>query len=658
MKFSQRITYTLIFLNFVFLKSFTQTTGDPTLFTVNNVPVKISEFLYIYGKNNGKEADYSKKSLDEYLELYKKFKLKVAKARDLRLDTLPDLMDELHMYKQQVSNSYIMDKEVTERLIKEVYERQRKDISVKHVFFQLSPRPNPADTLAAYTRAMKAYEQLKQGVPFGKVVMDNSDDRTNLNYSGDLGYVTSMLPDGFYQAENVIYSLPIGEFSMPVRTSAGYHIFRVDDIRPARREMEIAQVLIKKTLDNPQDQGSKPTADRVYKMLKEGADWNQMVQTFSGDQNTKDKNGYIGFVGINQFEKAFEDSVFAIPQDGYITTPIESRLGWHIIKRISKKQELPYAQAREKIKPLLETDSRYQIARSQVIDRIKSESGFKLNQGNLDKFIAALPADFTSFSWEVSPNLPDIEIMSFNSKTYTSKDLAHYLKNNTQERLQYPNGTPAKEVVPAIFNSYVNDKAIEYEQNHLAEVYPEFRNLMREYEEGILLFEITRQSVWDKAANDTIGLKSFYEKNKSNYKWNERAQIYDYTVKSTDEKFIQSVYAMALNKPVDKVIKKFNSHHQVVTFQKDILEKDSDGMKSLNWTSGSMTPFTIDKDKGIATWRKVEKILPASVKTLEESKGYVIADYQDALEKSWIDALQKQYKITVDQSVLDSLVKK
>ncbi|MEP7267783.1 MAG: peptidylprolyl isomerase [Saprospiraceae bacterium] len=657
MKFSKRIGYTTVFILFSFIFAFTQN-QDPTLFSVNGTPVKVSEFLYIYGKNNGKEADYSSKSLNDYLDLYKKFKLKVAKAKALRLDTIPELKEELHMYQQQVSNSYIMDKEVTEQLIKEIYERQKKDISVKHVFIQLQPNASPADTLEAYNRAMKAYNDIKNGVPFGKVVQENSDDRTNLNYSGDLGYVTAMLPDGFYEVENTIYSMNIGDVSLPVRSNAGYHILRVDDIRPSRREMEIAQILVKKTLEQPGEPSQKSIAEEAYKALSAGGDWRTLVQKYSNDEATISKDGYIGFVGINQFERDFEDAIFALTIDGEVSKPIESRLGWHIIKRISKREELPFSQAREKIKALLESDSRYQYAKGKVIERIKSQNGFTLFSNNLEKFTAALPAEFTSFSWELSPDLPNLEIFSLGKQLYNSIDLAKNMKTNTQERLLYPNGTPPSQVVPVLLNTYINEKVIEFEQKHLIEVYPEFRNLMREYEEGILLFEITRQEVWDKASTDTSGLKQFYDKNKEKYKWNERAAVNEYTLKSEDESLIKSIYSYAARKPVEKTMKKFNKKQNLLTYQKDYIEKESEEMKNLSWKPGFETPYMIDKSKGITTWKKVEKLLEPSVKSLDESRGYVIADYQDYLEKEWIKALEKEYKVDVNESVLNSLIKK
>ncbi len=658
MKLSKRNSYTLFFIIAFQILGISQQ-EDPTLFSINSNPVKVSEFLYIYGKNNGKEADYSKKSLEEYLALYKKFKLKVAKAKMMRLDTLQELKEELHMYQQQVSNSYIMDKEVTDQLIREIYARQKKDILVKHIFFQFPPNNPPQDTQATYLRAMKAYEALQNGVPFGKVVQENSDDRTNINHSGDLGYVTAILPDGFYEIENTIYQLPIGGISRPVKSNSGYHILRVDDIRPARREIEIAQILIKKPTERPQDQNNKVTALKVYSMIQSGADFNQMVQTFSDDAATKAKDGYIGFVGINQFEKDFEDSVFALQKDGAISAPIESRLGWHIIKRISVKEELPYPQAKEKIKIQLESDSRYQYARNRVLERIKSLNGFMMNEANIQKFISALPPEFTSFSWEVSPDLPDVELFRLGNSVFRSMTFAHYLKNNTEERLQYANGTAPALVIPAILNKYINEKVIEFEQSHLSEAYPEFKNLMREYEEGILLFEITRQSVWDKASTDTIGLKAFYEKNKTNYKWNERALVNEIFIKSTDELVIKPIYEYVRNNSIEKTIKKFNKKNpELVSYEKDYVEKESEDMKSLSWIANYITPYSSDQEKGVTTWKKIAKILPLSQKTLEESRGYVIADYQDYLEKEWIAQLEKEIKIEVDQQVFNQLIKK
>ncbi|MBP6795593.1 MAG: peptidylprolyl isomerase, partial [Saprospiraceae bacterium] len=459
------------------------------------------------------------------------------------------------------------------------------------------------------------------------------------------------LPDGFYEVESALYNLRVGDISRPVRSTSGYHILRVDDIRPARREMEIAQILIKKPAE-------KALLDQITSEIKSGADFRMLVQKYSADENTKSKDGYIGFIGINQFEKEFEDAIFNLAKDGDISHPIESRIGYHFIRRISHKEELPYSQAKEKIKALIESDGRYQYAKSKVIDRIKTTNNFTVFQNNLEKFIAALPVDFTSFSWEVAPTLPDIEIFSLGKQLYKSKDFAHYLKSNTEERLIYPNGTPPAQVIPGLFKSYVNEKVIEFEQKHLAEMYPEFKNLMREYEEGILLFEITRQSVWDKASSDTTGLKKYYDKNKANYKWNERALINEYTVKSIDENIVKSIYDFSGKNPIEKTIKKFNKKQKLISYQKEYLEKESDEMKNLSWKAGFLTPFSINKDLGAATWKKIEMIQAPSTKSLEEARGYVIADYQDHLEKEWIAELEKEFKVEIDEGVLNKLVRK
>jgi peptidyl-prolyl cis-trans isomerase SurA len=160
----------------------------------------------------------------------------------------------------------------------------------------------------------------------------------------------------------------------------------------------------------------------VYDSILNKSDFNKLVQKYSDDLNTKSKDGYIGFVGINQFEKVFEDAIFALSKDGEVSAPIESRIGWHLLKRISKKEELPFPQAKEKIKVLLESDSRYQLAKNKVIDRIKTKNGFMLNSANLETYMKSLPPDFTSFSWEGSPDLPSVELFKLGDKNFNSKD--------------------------------------------------------------------------------------------------------------------------------------------------------------------------------------------------------------------------------------------
>ncbi|MCB0616648.1 MAG: peptidylprolyl isomerase, partial [Phaeodactylibacter sp.] len=218
---------------------------DPILFTVEDTPVHESEFVYIYSKTNGKNATFSKESLDEYLDLYIKFKLKVQKAREMKLDTVPQLMNELAGYRRQLADSYLIDKEVTEKLLREAYEHSKQDVDISHILISMPSNPSPEDTLAAYEKALAIKQRLKKE-DFATVAKEVSGDKSAQNNGGHIGFVTALFPNGFYELEKAAYSIPLNKLSDPIRTAAGYHLLIVNGRRPARGEMEGDYILLRK----------------------------------------------------------------------------------------------------------------------------------------------------------------------------------------------------------------------------------------------------------------------------------------------------------------------------------------------------------------------------------------------------------------------------
>ena len=309
---------------------------DPVLFTVDGLPVHVSEFKYIYSKTNGDKADFSKKSLEEYLDLYVRFKMKVKKARDMKLDTIPSLQQELAGYRRQLANSYLVDKEVTEKLVREAYARSKKDIDISHILFLIKPDAPAADTLAMYQKAMAAKKRLDAGESFSKVAREVSQDKTAKTNGGRIGFLTALLPSGFYQMENAMYNTPTGKVSLPVRTPVGYHLIKKEGERPARGEIEVAHILIRN--DKHPNNGAKAIIDSLYQELQNNGDFTDLAKRHSEDGRTAKRGGYLGIFGINKYERKFEDAAFALSKDNEISKPFASSIGWHIIKWMSKKR--------------------------------------------------------------------------------------------------------------------------------------------------------------------------------------------------------------------------------------------------------------------------------------------------------------------------------
>ena len=382
-----------------------------------------------------------------------------------------------------------------------------------------------------------------------------------------------MLPDGFYQFENAIYHLKKGQISTPLRTRLGYHILKVNDIRPARRKIEAAHILFRKGVKGKPDILAQTKVDSIYKLIKGGASFEDQARLVSEDKTTAMIGGNVGFFGINQYESNFEDAAFSLAKDGDISAPVETSIGWHIIKRLRKEEELPYERAKKKIQSEITRDSRFKEAQGSLIEKIKIESKYKENSAALDRFAAKMDTNFFTYKWKSPEFSENEELGSLGDIKLKSQDFAEFVKSNTRQRIQGAEDQKVRATIQNMFNDYVAQKCLQYEETRLEDKYPEFKALMREYREGILLFEATKNVVWDRASEDTTGLRMFYEKNKSKYKWDERALIYYVSIDTSDIKLANKIYKFMSKKSVSKGIDKFDKKKDFIAFQKNTTEK-------------------------------------------------------------------------------------
>ena len=636
-----------------------QVDSDPVLFSVEGNPVQLSEFEYIYSKTNGDKATFSEKSLQEYLDLYIKFKLKVQRAKEMQLDTIPVLQKELEGYRQQLANSYLVDKEVTERLVKEAYDRSQKDIDISHIMVVVRPNASPKDTLAAFEKVKSIKAQLDAGGDFAKLAATNSDDKSAVSNGGNIGFVTALLPNGFYEFESAAYGLKQGEYTI-VKSSAGYHILKVNGSRPARGEIEAAHILIRK---NPKNKGvaAKVTIDSIYQALKAGAEFDVLATKHSQDNLSAGKGGNIGFFGINKYERSFENAAFALSADNEYSAPIETKVGWHIIKRLRKKPMEEFDVAKRKLQPKVQKDGRYEAAKISMLNRIKKDANFQEVGNNYAKYSSLLSDEFKTHKWKPGSKQAKDVLFSLDGNTnYTVADFEAFAKKNAQDRLRLGRSKQTGEVAQFLYDKYVSESLMQYEERQLEQKYPEFKALMREYEEGILLFEATKILVWDKASQDSVGLEKFFAGNKKNRKfmWEERAEVSFYTLKKEAAKSLKKVRKYAKKKNPEKTLAKYNKAAKVLSHRTEIVEKGKNKVvDSLAWKKGSISPTEINRRDQSSNFLKIEKILPKSAKTLKEARGYVVADYQDHLEREWVKELKSAYKVEINQAAFDSLVK-
>ncbi len=635
--------------------------GSDVLMNVGGNNVSVDEFRYIYEKNNGNNADYSKESLDEYIELYTKFKLKVEKAKSMRLDTIVALKKELQGYRTQLANSFLTDKEVFNKLVEEIHERQKQDVRLSHILIRLNTKGANKKKEEAKKKLLNVKQQLREGKSFTDLAKQYSDDKNTKNKGGDLGFITAYLPTGFYELENAMYNLNPGEVSKPIETKLGFHLVKVTEKRPARGQIQVSHIFRKTDKTNHKSvTESKKIMDSLYVALQAGSDFIELVKTYSEDKKTKDKGGLLPPFGIAVYDSKFEDAAFGLSKDGDLSRPIRTEAGYHIIKRINKPVFTQVDELKLILKDKIKRFDRYIVAQEKMISKVKETSQFRERKNVLNNFTETLDEDFYSYKWRPSKDLNDDVLMSFGPNADESlSDFADFARKQTRLRSQFDKSKPLDEAVEEIYNEFVKTKAYEYEQANLENKYPEFKSLMREYREGILLFEATKINVWDKANQDTLGLYNFYEQNKSEYIFEEQATIGKYIVNTTDAKQLKKIMKCAKKHNAEKTLKRFNKKDkELIEYSEIVVEPGSKELAGLEFKKKSISEPIIDSNSKKSLFKKVVKVSPSRRKSLKEARGYVVADYQDQLEKKWITGLKKEYPVEINQEVYNLLVKK
>ncbi len=630
---------------------------DEVLFYIENNPVSVSEFKYIYEKNNREKADYTQASIEEYLDLYINFKLKVQKAKDLGYHETDAYKQELSGYRKQLADSYIIDKEVYDKMIDQVYERQQYDLELSHILIPLSTNANTEALDDAFNRIQSVKEAIDKGIPFEQAVVRYSQDPNSASQGGNIGYVSAPLPDGYVVLENEAYSLEVGEISKPIKTNMGYHIVKLLSKRPARGRMTAEHILIRTVRNGIRLADGYRRIHSIHKEITSGAiSFENAVIKYSDDRETKGQGGLIGTFGIGEYEKSFEDGAFDLKNNGDISEPVETSLGWHIIRRVSVNAP----ETREIIEYRIVNDpkrgERFQLIYDEVISSIKSESRFKANQETLYSFIAELDDTFFSYNWTYDNGSND-ELISLGSDRYDLNAFVEFVKLNSKERMKAQGQYSIEQTVNKLYEEFIAVKALVYAENRLEDRHPDFKNLMREYREGILLFDITKDFVWDKASKDTSGVRQFFEKNRQDYMWEDRARITSYAIRTVEPPRITPILTAARTNAPEVVAEMFNTENELVTYKEELLEKKDKTLEGIVLEKGHVAEPQFHRNLNVTTFTKVEDVLPARLKTLKEARGYVISDYQDELDKMWVQELKNEYKVRIRKKTLKKLAR-
>ncbi len=627
---------------------------EEIVMTIGDRKITAGEFERIYKKNNTGEGILDKKTVDEYLELFVNFKLKVIEAENLGLDTIPSFLKELSGYRNQLSKPYLTDNETTERLIREAYDRMKTEVSASHILVRLPSNPTPEDTLQAYNKALRIIDRLELGESFEAIARGASDDPSAKTNGGNLGYFTAFRM--IYPFESVVYNTDVGDITMPVRTNFGYHIIKVSDKRSSRGEVKVAHIMVAtpRGSDNEVLKKAREKIDMIYEKLKQGNPFDSLALNCSDDQGSARNGGELPWFGTGRMIPEFEEAAFNLQQPGELSKPIQTSYGWHIIKLIDKKPLDSFEELKPEIKQWIAGDNRSLIGKNAFIDQLKKEYNFKLSGEALAEFYEALdPAflsDFANPGKAASLNGP---LFSFAGIPYNQNDFMDYIR-------KYPGKVRTldiREYINEMFIQYSNQELMSYEEAHLEEKYPEFKYLMQEYHDGILLFELMDKMVWSKAVLDSVGLQEFYKNNKSNYLWEDRVNASIYTCENRSMlKELSNMLKKRSRKGYrdEDFLAKFNHEDKhYLQIEHGLFSKgDHEIIDSIKWQKGITD---IIEKNGQPVIVVVHEIIRNQPKTLDEAKGVITSDYQNYLEKEWIRELRAKYPVTINHEIVNAL---
>lgn len=624
---------------------------EEIILTIGDHKITRDEFERIYHKNNT-SAIYDNKGVEEYLDLFINFKLKVIEAEALGYDTASAFIKELSGYRDQLAKPYLEDKEVTESLIQEAYYRTANQVSASHILIRLDQNASSADTAKAYDKIMEIRKRIIKGEAFDKVAMETSEDQSAKTNGGALGWFGAFRM--VYQFEDMAYKTPVGQISMPFRTQFGYHILKNEGIRPTKGKVFISHILFLASKEDSAARIEKEAKlNECYTRLSSGEKFSELVKLYSDDQRSASHGGELGWFGSESFTPEMEKFAFGLQDSGDFSQPIPTDYGWHIFQLLGKSSVEPLDKIKADLEKKIFNDTRSKKVNDAMVDRIIAENNYKEFKENLNPVIEVVDETIYEGKWDPSIAESMIDpVLSFNDKTYLQNEFAQFIA----KQKRFNKNLSVSEIVNNRFNDFVKEKAIEFEKENLETKFHDFRNLMKEYHDGILLFNLTDDKVWNKAVKDTAGLEKFYELNKQNYMWGERAfvSVYTFADSVVPSKKVVAIAKKRSSKMIssDEVNKKLGGNDSVIYVTvKDVkLEKDDlSDYSGITWQKGS---FAVNEKEIKNEVIYVNNLLQPEPKKLNEAKGLITADYQTYLESEWIKTLREKYKITVNQEVL------
>lgn len=614
--------------------------SDPVLMTIKGKPVTLSEFEYLYHKNNSQQI--TPQSIEEYLQMFITYKQKVADAEAEGIDRTEAFSNEYDGYRRELAEPYLRDQQVEDSLINVVYNRMKEDVDVSHIMLaNQGPGINPGEQKARLDSIRTA---ILGGSDFEELARRFSIDRSVTRNGGHMGYIAAAkFP---YVFEDAAYDTPTGQISPVIETPFGYHIVKVHGRRPARGQVLVEHILKLTQGLNPEEaERKKEQIDSIAGVLAAGADFEDVARRESEDPGTRPNGGKLGWFGTGQMVPEFEEASFSL-SDGEISAPVQTAYGYHIIKRLEGKGVEPMETMAPIIKQVLQRDERAQLPRKRKVAALRKKYGVApyydalakvkeeiVANGGLDSVLAAkYTASNTPIAKIGGSKIPLSEIMA-------------------EISLPLPGDAEAQAArFEELLGENLDNNAVEAERNNLAKENADYRNLLNEYRDGMLLFEVSDRKVWQKAKQDKEGLAAFFEANRDKYRW-EKPKYKGYVVFATSDSLLNAAKSFLGQREISSDSLQTELRKQ---FGKDVkIEKviAAQGENAITDFLGFGAVKPEPKGKWAHYFPYRDKVLEAPEEPADV-RGAVTGDYQNELERQWIEQLKKAYPAKVNKKVL------
>ncbi len=634
-----RLTLPLIFAVFVALG---QPSGqdNKVLFTVAGAPVTAAEFEYLFRKNHQhKPEEFTAAGIEEYLRLFINFKLKVTEARSRGMDTTTAFQKEFEGYRKEVRKSYGVQRDDTEALIREAWDRMQKEVRASHILLMGGEELNPEDTLRIWNNLMGLRQRALNGEDFDELAKKYSEDPSAAKEGADLGFFSAL--DMVYPFETAAYNTPPGSISMPVRTRFGYHLLKVKEVRPATGEIEVSHIAIR--AEEGKEQQAK---DRIFELadrLDEGGDWIALCKEYSEDAGTRENAGRLRPFRRGTFERtapAFEEAAFSLKNPGERSDPVQTSFGWHIL-RLERIISLPgFDEAKAELTNRVTRNERVQLSRTRQLELLRKSFGYKEDQ-EVRKELAALAdtlLQYGKWKYKGSLELSSKTLFTLNGKSFTVGQFSQYAQT-----AQTPGTADPAVLMKRLIENFINEAAIAEEDVRLERENPAYRMLLQEYREGIMLFTIMDQEVWTKASADSTGQRKFYDQHLKRYEAGDRirARLFSTSDSTVVVGIMERIGRGDTLRASD--FKKFRNSSPFRNYARG----ESRVTDQAPWRTG-FHRVKVDNQYYLV---EIDQLVAPGIRSFQEARASVISDYQDEMEKQWIGTLSSRYPVTVDRKV-------